>query len=328
MVILKVTQAKLPQQEAASSFRELLDNPPENFELLIQPLRNLQTNILKIKTATLSSKQQPSLPKYYSRHIDMEGFTQGVEIFTDSKALYVVSLERERAPQRFRSTPPSEENEENVILKFSYIGPSADFGNFHKMLGYLKQVFNINFEPYHPVYSRFGELKNGRDSPTSISPEELKYAFVLADKPTRRLAIAIKASGGLLVRDLAKQVPGEDRQHIDQMRRNLLETGIVESEIVVVCRKTQAQIARVPSQQDLQNLAGSVLRCSCGRPIVEEKAEEALTITPLGRELLDKSRWLTNLVLVELERVGVPLDRMLIEIQEGGDELDLIAEVW
>ena len=107
-----------------------------------------------------------------------------------------------------------------------------------------------------------------------------------------------------------------------------METGIVESEIVVVCRKTQAQIARVPSQQDLQNLAGSVLRCSCGRPIVEEKAEEALTITPLGRELLDKSRWLTNLVLVELERVGVPLDRMLIEIQEGGDELDLIAEVW
>ena len=73
----------MPQQEAASSFRELLDNPPENFELLIQPLRNLQTNILKIKTATLSSKQQPSLPKYYSRHIDMEGFTQGVEIFTD-----------------------------------------------------------------------------------------------------------------------------------------------------------------------------------------------------------------------------------------------------
>lgn len=179
-----------------------------------------------------------------------------------------------------------------------------------------------------PLNRSISKLKNGRDSPTSISPEELKYAFVLADKPTRRLAIAIKASGGLLVRDLAKQVPGEDRQHIDQMRRNLLETGIVESEIVVVCRKTQAQIARVPSQQDLQNLAGSVLRCSCGRPIVEEKAEEALTITPLGRELLDKSRWLTNLVLVELERVGVPLDRMLIEIQEGGDELDLIAEVW
>jgi hypothetical protein len=36
-------------------------------------------------------------------------------------------------------------------------------------------------------------------------------SHLLADRPIRTLAIAIKSSGGLLVCDLAKQLPGDAR---------------------------------------------------------------------------------------------------------------------
>ncbi len=46
-----------------------------------------------------------------------------------------------------------------------------------------------------------------------------------------------------------------------------------------------------------------------------------------GRALLDSSRWLTILLLQELLSVGVPLDKILIEQQVGGDEIDCVADI-
>jgi hypothetical protein len=63
------------------------------------------------------------------------------------------------------------------------------------------------------------------------------------------------------------------------------------------------------------------------RPIAEESVEEAVATTDLGRALLDGNRWVTLLLLEELQQVGVPLDHTLIEQQVGGDELDCSAVV-
>jgi hypothetical protein len=69
------------------------------------------------------------------------------------------------------------------------------------------------------------------------------------------------------------------------------------------------------------------VKCACGRAIAEERIEEALSITDLGRVLLDGNRWLTLILLEELRRVGVPLERTLIEQQVGGDEFDCFADI-
>ena len=69
------------------------------------------------------------------------------------------------------------------------------------------------------------------------------------------------------------------------------------------------------------------VKCACGRPIAKESIEEALSITDLGRNLLDGSRWLTLLLLIELQHVGVSLDNILIEQQMGGDEIDCLAVI-
>jgi hypothetical protein len=69
------------------------------------------------------------------------------------------------------------------------------------------------------------------------------------------------------------------------------------------------------------------VKCACGRPISEERIEEALTITELGRGLLDGNRWLTLLLLEELQKVGVSLEQTLTEQQVGGDEVDCLANI-
>jgi hypothetical protein len=69
------------------------------------------------------------------------------------------------------------------------------------------------------------------------------------------------------------------------------------------------------------------VRCACGKPIAEERVEETVAMTDLGRNLLDGNRWLTLLLLEELQKVGIPLDQTLIEQQVGGDEIDCLAVI-
>jgi hypothetical protein len=139
--------------------------------------------------------------------------------------------------------------------------------------------------------------------------------------------MAIKSSGGLLVRDLPKQLPAETSEQVERVREGLEGRGLIDAEIVVVCTKTQAQIARAPSREVLQQMSAQGVKCACGRAIAEERIEEALTITDLGRALLDGNRWLTLLLLQELQQVGVPLDQTLIDQQVGGDEVDCLANI-
>jgi hypothetical protein len=69
------------------------------------------------------------------------------------------------------------------------------------------------------------------------------------------------------------------------------------------------------------------LKCACGREITDERVEEALTITAAGRGLLDKSRWLSLLVMAELMTLEIPADSILLEQSSGGDEMDCFADI-
>ncbi len=122
-------------------------------------------------------------------------------------------------------------------------------------------------------------------------------------------------------------MPPEAKAKTDELTDALKHEGLVDSEIVVVCAKTQAQVARAPSRDALTELSARSIKCACGRPIADERTEEALAITDLGRSLLDKARWLTILLVQELEAVGVPRDAILVEQTVGGDEFDCLANV-
>lgn len=63
------------------------------------------------------------------------------------------------------------------------------------------------------------------------------------------------------------------------------------------------------------------------RPVLEERKEKSVTVTALGRNLVDKSRWMTILLVEELRLLGVPLEHIFIEQVDGGDEMDCLAVI-
>ncbi len=219
-------------------------------------------------------------------------------------------------------------DEPKLALRFYYIGTQLDHPRLRQAEEAINTAFKVSLtvDPFES--SRFNELRDeGRAPPTPPSVKESEAARALSDRSTRSLAQAIKTSGGLLVSDLAKQLPQEARNQTDIIRRTLESTGLIDAELVIICKKTQSQVARVPSRGALQQMSEQGLRCACGRRVSDESVEEAVATTDLGRVLLDGSRWLTLRLLDELQRIGVPLHDTLIEQQVGGDEVDCLAVV-
>jgi hypothetical protein len=182
--------------------------------------------------------------------------------------------------------------------------------------------------PYSYPSPGFNELRaDDWQSPSDVSDDERRASEVLGSKINRLLAIAIKASGGLLLKDAPKQLTTEVRDRSDEVVAELKRVRLVDSEIVVVCSKTQSQVTRAANRELINDLSLKGLKCACGRPLIDEQIEEALTITELGRGLLDKTRWLTILLIQELEAVGVSRDAMVVEQMVGTDEIDCLANI-
>ena len=129
--------------------------------------------------------------------------------------------------------------------------------------------------------------------------------------------MSIKAAGGLLFRDLSSSLPGDAKQGVEEVRRLLERAGLITADVVVVCSRTGAQVARIPNREVLQTMANSGIRCGCGRAITEERSEESIALTELGARLLEGNRWLTVLLVRELMKVGVSLDDMLVDQAPG-----------
>jgi hypothetical protein len=149
----------------------------------------------------------------------------------------------------------------------------------------------------------------------------------LADRATRRLAIALKQSGGLLAGSIGKQLPTSDRPRAEEICNSLEACGIVAAETVVICTKTSAQVAKVPDASVLADLAARGLRCACGNAISDETIDIALSVSEHGRILLDSNHWFTILLINNLAELGVPIDQILVDQVSGGSEMDCIADM-
>jgi len=322
MLILQIRRSSI-SEESVSAFSSLLSTVPQTFRPLLHQTLTAQAEILDLPLDRLRRAGRPKSLSFSPR------IPVNAEIFTDGTSLYVITVqERGRNLANRQGAGSSREREKPFWLYLYYVGSELNSASLATLEGVVNETLNATLTPYYYIAERFEQLKaEGRTPPTPPSAEEISGATVLQDRAVRTLAIAIKASGGLLVRDLAKQLPAEARDQVNTIQAALKAGGLINAEIVVVCSKTQAQTARAPSRDILESLSQQGLKCACGRRIADEKIEEALTITEQGRSLLDGSRWLTLLVLRELESVGVRLEKTLVEQQAGGDEMDLLADI-
>jgi hypothetical protein len=294
----------------------------EQYRPLLRPTLECQSGILGLAAATLRP----------SSRLDRDEFTSrprppaAAEIFTDGVALYIVSV-RSRVTSRVNAKRGRVEEPLGTVT-LNYFGPPSHVGSLDAVKNAAEAAFGVELKPISFRSNHFEELRTeGRVATSPPSSEERIASDVLRNRGMRALITAIKAAGGLLVRDLARQLPSEDRDRIDAIRERLRELGLLESEIVVICGKSQTQTARVPSREVLVESSNRGLRCACGRAIADERVEEALTVTEFGRSILDKSRWLTIIVVEQLMGLGVPADNILVEQQVGGDEVDCLANI-
>jgi hypothetical protein len=326
-MILRLARASVSNRKA-DAFSLLRQSVPAGVRPMIGPTLELQAEILGVAR---TNRYLQASGKRRARFDPLERERPPVqaEVFTDGTALYIVTLDPSERADRIRTRISQAEGDAEFVLRLSCVAADPNVPGLSEFHDRVNTTFGVVLEPYTYTSRRFDELKKeGRESPSACSAADLAAARLLQDKTHRALAIAIiKSAGGLLVRDLAKQLPEGSRDRVTEVQTTLRDAGLLESEIVVVCKKTQAQVARASTREVLRQSSNSGLRCACGRPISDEQIEEALTITQSGRDHLTKSRWLTTLVLSELVAVGVPLTRTLVEQQAGGDELDILAEL-
>jgi hypothetical protein len=212
-------------------------------------------------------------------------------------------------------------------LEVNVLGPRESSAEI-PVLNAVERILEVRPTSYSYPSARFEELRaEGRESAAAPTDDEVKASQALAEKSTRVLAIAIKSSGGLLLKDVAKHLPPETKEEPGDLVARLNSARLVDSEIVVVCSKTQSQVTRAANRELVNELSVKGLKCACGRSMMDERIEEALTVTDLGRALLDKARWLTILLMTELEAVGVSRDSIFVEHTVGTDEINCLVNV-
>jgi hypothetical protein len=329
MIILQIRRASAPDN-ATELFPKFLAQLPEGLKPLISPTLQSQASILGLPIDTLRARTPKPNSEFEYR---VRPITRMAELLTDGTSLFLVRLTERVQPRRplERRQPGSAgqtARESELSLFLYHIGPQLDPPTLAQLESIANTQFGTTLQPYYYLNKAFDDLASeGRVPPTLPTANEKEGSHLLRDRAARTLAIAIKASGGLLVRDLEKQLPPPSRGRTRELTELLRAACIVDSEIVVVCTKTQAQTARVASMESLQEMASRGLKCACGRPVSDERIEEAVSITDFGRSLLDRSRWLNIVILEELAAVGIPMEKVLLEQQAGGDELDLLANI-
>lgn len=320
MLALEMYRAVEVSTEGLAAIEEAVAAFPASYRRLIGPTLAFQADVLGVGEVSGAPR-----PVGYREQATVYG-----ELLVTKQT--VVGITARRSAVSYRETaagmlePVTDDSAEAEVVVFA-LSPQVKCAPLKAVVERLAAKTGLEFSPFRYASRRFGELKEEEDMSTPAAPsgESLAGARALADKPVRTLAIAIKAAGGLLLGDAAKQLPAELRPDAMGLVETLQDVGLLSTEVVVICTKTNAQVARAPTRAELAESGG--ITCACGRRLAEERIEDALGVNALGQDLIDGSEWMSVLLLDELTRLGIPLDQIVVSQQAGGDEMDCLFDV-
>jgi hypothetical protein len=247
------------------------------------------------------------------------------EVFAVDEGVIVVLVERPRA----LATPGSEQQPEPSQLALYAVGTQEIESRLITVAAVLSEALGCALRPHAYTADRFDDLiAKGMTPASAPSAAEARGAALLSDRVVRRTATGIAASaGGLLANDLARQLDTPDRARADAIRGQLEQSGLVASEFAVICRRSGSQVLRAPSRNALEAAAAAGARCACGRSLAEERIDSAVTLTDLGRELLDGSRWMSVVLVEALHALGIAYDRLTVEHNSDRETVDCFADI-
>lgn len=291
----------------------------KGYKPVLAPAFKVQTSALGI---SLDSRVRADAEQY------ARSYVAAGEVLVKDEYM-IVCLARHAVEPHFTTEGMYEMRPADTMAFYVFaIGPTPSPGPLGEVTDTLASDLGIDFTAVHVRNDRFKELlAEGMEPAPKLDHNELAAAQCLVDPDARALAVAVKTSGGLLLSDVEKQFGSRDGLNLESAQRALSDAGLIDTETVVICSRTNRQVARAPSAKALQDLAKRGLRCACGAEITDERSEDALTMSQLGRVLLDGSRWMSILLLHELGRFGIDPSGVAIEQVVGGDELDCVAVI-
>lgn len=327
-MLLMIAKSAEVSKHPAGALKKLSDRLSGQYHPTVGPLLSRQAELFGIPLTSLHSASRDS----FRRTSYIEEDAIAAEIYAKGSTLIVIRLLESSRLRPYRDASGKMVRKETTMchLSVGYAAPALDERTMEEFEGCVKDIWGVELNEREVAPRKLAEIESLGKGGKAEAPSEqdVRCAEILSDKATRALAIAIKSSSGLLLSDAPKQVPQKERGRLDEVVQSLIEAGVVETEIVVVCSKTASQVNRVPNLEVLKGLDEHNIRCSCGKALSGEKAEEALSVTEYGRTMLDGSRWLSVLVLHNLTDLGVPIGSIRMEQEYAGEEVDCIAEIY
>lgn len=317
MLVLKAYRLTGEAPEMLGAFESLLTSVGDDYVPVTVNARRVQAEILGMDIELLQTISSPDVSV---------GLQYGVEVgelFSREKNLFgvLVSVETRRIS--------SEETVARSVVRLFGLGDSGSLPDaFEEFFEIAKKEFDGQWNQLPLKSDRTRSLQAEGLTPVGeIDGGLISASHVLENASFRAAAITIKSSRGILARDLEKNLAGIYTGDHGRLKNALLESEVITSETVLICRSSGDLVNRIASPEAVGNLAGLGIKCSCGTPLEEEEIHESITVTPRGHELLDKNQWMTLVLIDELKRIGVSESDIYVEQQFGGDEIDCIAVI-
>jgi hypothetical protein len=197
---------------SAEQFAEIAESLSAKYQPIFRPALKLQADLLDFNIENLT-RQKPKISDVFGSI-----YLHEAEVFTDGSDLYALTIE-----EQTRSRLSTSSGKLTTEIWLYYLSSSLDRRPVEEFIALANQSFNVDLKyfPRMPLdVKKFWELKaDGRESPPPLSEQDMAAVELLSDDTTRTVARQIKALGGLLVSDIAKQLPIGSRNRAERSRR-------------------------------------------------------------------------------------------------------------
>lgn len=170
-----------------------------------------------------------------------------------------------------------------------------------------------------------GEQSGVKLNRACLDKEEITACNILASKLARDTLIEISQAGFVRERDLLSRKT-KNIEDIKAAIEQLKVGGLLNSEYLLECKRTGTPLTRLQNRLQVTSPEVSSLICpSCNSPFGQELLSEGYSLSSLGRKMSRQSYWMTVWVTNLLHNLGIPLDSILWNVTESGEEVDLLV---
>lgn len=198
-----------------------------------------------------------------------------------------------------------------------------------------RKARHMNFEwsEFKPRTARLDRLIQSEEKQSElklnkacIAPDELSAANALSMKLARETLIELSQAVFVRERDFFNRKP-KSQDEIKDALKELRNAKLLNVEYLLECRRNNVALTRLKDVEKLKSPEVAGLTCaSCGNTFESELLSEGYSLSDLGRKMSRQSYWMTIWVTSLLNKLGVPLETILWNVSEAGDEVDILVD--